>query len=184
MLPRIQILQALKLHLQAAVPVDETFDPPKPMFKVRHERFRPTTLEEMPCVAIRYLGDDAEDVTRGIDDPSRLSIAESVMTVRVELIVDTQIPPESDRETGGDPTSGDDDTGLEEASRIVEICLGSLFQAGEEIESMGGLIWDARYDGSGDNDDLATPDNVRLAERLTLVYRARAEAPHELLVGE
>lgn len=183
-LPRILILNALKRHLRAAVPVDETFTPPKPMFKVRHERFRETTFEEMPCVAIRYLGDDAQDVTRGTDDPSHLSIAESVMTVRVELVVDTRILPESDRDTAGDANDGDDDTGMELASSIVEICLGALFKAGEEINSMGGVIWDATYDGSGDDQDLSTPDNVRLAERLTLVYRARAEAPHELLTGE
>lgn len=183
-LPRIQILDALKLHLRAAVPMDTTFTPPRPMFKVRHERNRDTTFEEMPCVAIRYLGDDSEDVTRGTDDPSRLSMAESVMTCRVELIVDTLIDPESDHDTAGDVDDGDDDTGLEFASAIIEICLSSLFVAGEETNSLGGVIYDARYDGSGDNDALATPDNVRLAERLTLVYRARAEAPHELLIGE
>ncbi|MES2903265.1 MAG: hypothetical protein V4696_03685 [Pseudomonadota bacterium] len=182
-LPRIIILEALKRHLRANVPLDPA-DPSRQLFKVRHERFRESTLEEMPCVAIRYLGDDSPDVTRGTDDPSRMSLAETVMELRVELIVDTPIAAESDRDTAGDPDDGDDDTGMEFASRIVEICLGALFTAGQETETMGGVIWDARYDGTGDNDDVSSPDNVRLAERLTLVYRARAEAPHQLLVGE
>lgn len=179
-LPRIQILEALLLHFRANVPLVDGV----PMFRVRHERFRDASREQWPCVSIRYLADDAPDVVRGTDDPSGLSMAESVMELRLELVIDTEIPPESDPETAGDANDGADETGLGDASRIAEICLGSIFRAGEEAENLGGLIWDARYDGTGDNDELATPDNVRLAERLTLVYRVRAEAPHLLLTGE
>lgn len=179
-LPRIVILEAYKLALRAAVPIVDG----KPMFKVRHDRFRDARQEEWPCVSIRYLGDDNPDVTRGLDDPQRMSMAESVMELRVALIIDTEIPPESDMDTAGDASDGTDETGLGDASKIAEICLGVIFRKGEEIDTMGGVIWDARYDGTVDNDDLATPDNVRLAEGITFVYRARAEAPHELLIGD
>lgn len=182
MLPRDQILRALKLELEAVVPIDATLDSAKPQWKVRHERFRPTTTEEWPCVAIRYIADDVSGVTNASD--AQPSLAEQTMELSIALIVDTEIPAESDRETAGDPDEGDDPTGLGTASEIVEACLGALFTEGEEVNTLGGLIWDARYDGSGDNDDLVTSDNVRLSERLTLVYRVRAEAPHVLLTGE
>lgn len=178
MLPRDQILRAFKLELEAVVPLEAG----KPKWKVRHERFRPTTAEEMPCVAIRYLSDDVSGVTNASD--AQPSTAETSMELGLALIVDTEIPPESDRETAGDPDEGDDPTGLGTASEIVEACLGALFTEGEEVNTLGGLIWDARYDGSGDNDDLVTSDNVRLSERLTLVYRVRAEAPQVLLTGD
>lgn len=179
-LPRITILEALKLHLIANTPMVDGV----PMFKVRHERFRAARFDEMPCVSIRYLGDDAPNVTRGAEDAANLSLAESAMELRVSLIIDLPLPPEMDEETAGDPGEGDDPTGLEQASAIVEACLGAIFREGEEIDTMGGVIWDAIYDGTGDNDDLESPDNVRMAENLTLVYRVRAEAPHKLLIGE
>ena len=183
MLPRIQILNALKQTLESQVPEDPA-NPGTPQWKVRHHRFRETTVEEMPCVAIRYIADDAPGVTRGADDPSQLSLAEEVFELRVDFVVDTMIQAEHDRETAGDATEGDDPTGLEFASEIAEACLAALWTAGEPVNTMGGLIWDARYDGTGDNDDVATPDNVRLAESVTLVYRVRADAPYELLIGE
>lgn len=179
-LPRILILKALKQTLQSQVPLVGGV----PLYKVRHHRNRETTLEEMPCVAIRYIADDVPGVTRGLDEPGALSLAESAMQLNVELIVDAPLAAESDRETAGDPDDGEDDTGLEFASEIVEKCLNALFTKGEEVNTMGGVIWDVIYDGSGDNEDVGTPDNVRLAERLTLVYRVRAEAPQELLIGE
>lgn len=176
MLPREQILAALLVDLKTAAAAAAT------PFKVRHERFRSSTAEEWPCVSIRYLGDDAPGVATGSDTAP--SLAEEAMELRLELIVDTPLPAESDQETAEDPDDGDDPTGFGVASAIVETCLGAIFTEGQPINTLGGLIWDARYDGSGDNDDLATPDNVRLAERLTLVYRVRAEAPHVLLIGD
>lgn len=177
-LPRILILNALKNTLQASVPVVDG----KPKWKVRHYRNRETTFEEMPCIAIRYAGDDAPGVTTAGE--GSLSMMEDAMELAVDLVVDTMVAAESDRETAGDTTDGTDPTGLEEASEIVEKSLDTIFKPGEEINTLGGLIWDARYDGSGDNDDVGTPDNVRLAERLTLVYRVRHEAPYKLLIGE
>jgi hypothetical protein len=178
MLPRDQILRALKLQLKAVVPVVDG----APAWKVRHERFRQTTIEEMPCLAIRYLADDASGVANASDESP--SIAEEAMHLRVDFIVDTPIPPESDRETAGDADEGEDPTGLGDASKIIETSLDALFPEGGPVNTLGGLVWDIRYDGSGDNDDLVTSDNVRLAERLTFVYRVRAEAPHRLLIGE
>lgn len=180
MLPRIQILQALKLALDAAVPVVDGV----PKWKVRHERNRDTAAEEMPCLAIRYIADDAPDVARGTDDGAGLSLAEEAFELKIEFVVDTPIAPESDRETAGDADEGEDPTGLALASEIIEASFDALFAEGEEPNQLGGLVWETRYDGSGDNDEIATPDNVRLAERLTFVYRVRAEAPHKLLTGE
>lgn len=179
-LPRDQILQALVNTFRAAVP--NVGDPAKPKWKVRHYRNRETAYEEMPCLAIRYVGDDAPGTT--VPSDSDLSTAEDIFELSVELIVDTVIEPEHDRETAGDATEGTEPTGLEASSEIIEATLGTLFTPGEEVNTLGGLIWDARYDGSGDNDDVGTPDNVRLAERVTLVYRVRREAPHRLLIGE
>lgn len=179
-LPRDTILQALKSALQAAVPM--VGDPARPKWKVRHWRNRETTFEEMPCVAIRYVADDAPGVTTASD--TILSVAEAIFELGVELVVDTEIAPESDRDTAGDPDEGLEPTGLESASEIIKQCLDVLFTPGEEPNALGGTVWDVRYDGSGDNDDVGTPDNLRLVERLTLVYRVRAEAPHVLLIGD
>lgn len=177
-LPRDQILRALKLHLQAVVPNVAG----SPKWKVRHHRHRATTYEEMPCLAIRYVADDATGVTNASD--SAPSTAEDVMELKVDLIVDTEIPPESDRETAGDANEGEDPTGLGVPSEIIATSFDSIWKEGEPVQTLGGLVWDIRYDGSGEDDELATSDNVRLSERLTLVYRVRAEAPHQLLIGE
>lgn len=177
-LPRDRILKALLLQLQAVVPEVDGL----PAWKVRHHRFRPTTYEEMPCLAIRYVADDAPGVANASD--SQPSLSEQAMELRIDFVVDTEIPPESDRETAGDEDEGADPTGFGVASTIIETSLGALFEEGKEINTLGGLIWDARYDGSGDNDDIETSDNVRLSERITLVYRVRGEAPHVLLIGE
>jgi hypothetical protein len=178
MLPRDQILRALLLALQAVVPTDAGV----PRWKVRHERFRSSTAEEMPCLAIRYVADDASGVATGSD--SAPSLAEEVMELRTEFVVDTPIDPESDRETAGDPDEGGDPTGLGAASQIIETSLDALCPEGGPVNTLGGLVWDIRYDGSGANDELATSDNVRLAEAVTFVYRVRAEAPHRLLIGD
>ncbi len=177
MLPRDRILKAFLLALQAQVPLENGVQ----AWKVRHWRNRATKVEEMPCIAIRYVADDAPGIATASD--SAPSIAEEAMELRLELVVDTPLPPESDRETAGDADEGEDPTGFAVASRIIETCFDAIWTEGEPVNDLGGLIWDARYDGSGDNDELATPDNVRLAERVTLVYRVRSEAPHRLLTS-
>lgn len=177
-LPRDLILPAFKEALELEVPEVDG----KPKWKVRHERFRPTAVEEMPCVAIRYLGDDATGVSRPADEAP--STAEEVFELRVELVIDAPLPPESDVQTAGDPDEGVDPTGLSTVSAIVETTLATMFTEGEPVNTLGGLIWDARYDGTGDEGENATSNNVRLSERLTLVYRVRAEAPHVLLIGD
>jgi hypothetical protein len=179
MLPRDRILHAFKMALQSQVPVNGDGTP---KWKIRHWRNRETTHEEMPCLAIRFVGDDVAGAFSASD--SSPSIAEQVMDLNLELVIDTEIPPESDRDTADDPDDGLDETGFRTASPIIETALETLFVEGEEVNNLGGLIWDARYDGSGDNDDIALPDRIRLAERVTLVYRVRAEAPHVLLTGE
>lgn len=178
MLPRDRLLRALKFAFDAVVPNDAGV----PRWKVRHWRNRAAALEEMPCVSVRYIADDAPGVSNASDESP--SIAEEFMELGIELVVETPLPPESDRETAGDADEGEDPTGLGVASEIIETCFDALFTEGEEPNDLGGLVFTIRYDGSGNNDEIATPDNVRLAERLTLVYRVRAEAPHRLLTGE
>jgi hypothetical protein len=182
MLPRLLLLEALKAHFRANVPASED-DPLKPAFKVRHMRFRNPTKKEMPCVSLRFVGDDAPGQVRGTDGEG-LSMAEEVFELGVELVADAEIPPERDEEDGGDVDDGEDPTGLATCSDMIEILMNSLFTEGEEAVTLGGLAWDIRYDGSADDDDVSKPDNVRLAERITLVYRVRAEAPTQILIGE
>lgn len=177
-LPRITILQAVKGTAESVVPNVAG----SPKWKVRHFRNRETTIEEMPCLAIRYVADDAPGVVTGSD--AQPSLGEAVYELGVEFVVDAALTAESDRDTAGDPDEGAEPTGLELASEIIEKTLDAFFPEGEEVNTMGGIVWDIRYDGSGDNDDVGTPDNVRLVERLTFVYRTRAEAPHKLLIGD
>lgn len=181
-MPTDTILQALKRAIEAEVPINP--ETGKPFFKVRHERFRETTLEEMPCLAIRYIADDATGTTRGAEDPQRLSLSEEAMELHAEYVIDTMLPPESDRDTALDEDEGEDPTGVAFPKQILAVALGATFRKGEEINTMGGVIWDARYDGTGDNEDVSNPHNVRLVERVTFVYRTRGEAPHMLLLGE
>lgn len=175
MLPRIVILEALRDHFRAAVPLVGG----RPAFRVRHWRFRSPANEEMPCVSLRYIGDDAPGVTRG-SDGSAPSMAEEVFELSVELVADAPLPPEEDEVDGQD---GADPTGLATCSSMLETCLNSLFTPGQLPTTLGGLVWNIRYDGSGDDEDVSQPDNARLAERLTFEYRVRAEAPTHLLMG-
>jgi hypothetical protein len=175
-LPRETILGKLLAHMRAHVATL----PEGERFKVRHWRFRNPTKQEMPCVSLRYIADDAQGVTRASDD-AQPSTAEEVYDLGVNLIADSALPPEVDEE---EDDLGDDPTGLGEASRMIEICLDSLFVPGEQNETLDGTVRSISYDGSAEDDDESKPDNVRLAERLSFEYATRAEAPHILLLGE
>jgi len=151
---------------------------------VRHMRFRNPSTKEMPCVSLRFVGDDAPGITRATDGEGP-STAEEVLELGVELVADSPIPPEVDEEgDDSEEDEGQDPTGLATCSNMLEVLLESLFTPGEPAATLGGLVWDIRYDGSADDDDVSKPDNVRLAERITLQYRVRAEAPTHLLIGD
>ena len=175
-LPRVALMLALKSHLAAAVAAL----PPGDSFLVRHHRHRESTAEEWPCLAIKFVSDDTTGITTGTDDDG-LSMAETVMDLSVDLIADVDLEPERD---AGEPADPDEDpTGLAGPSRLIKVCLDSLLVAGEPADKLGGLAWDIRHEGTG-NDEESSPDAARMVERIVLVYRVRADAPTELLLND
>lgn len=180
-LPRIIILPKLLAHFRAAVQAL----PEEERFIVRHSRFRrkPTAAEvKRGVVSIEYVGDDAQGVSRATDG-DELSQSEEVYDLNINLVAECELPPEKDEAEDGSDL-GDDETGLAEASRMIEILLGTLFTPGEQPETLDGTVRNIRYDGSAPEDEESSTDNVRLAERIALEYATRTEAPTHLLLGE
>jgi hypothetical protein len=174
MLPRVALLTALVDHLAAGVAALPEAD----RFKLRHHRHRDTAEEEMPCVAVRFVSDDVPGNVSGSD--AYPSMSEAIMELGVDLVADVQLPAEA--APGQSVDAGDDPTGLLGPSMLIERLLRMLFAVGEPPTTLGGLAWDIRYEGTGDDPD-SSPDSARIVERLVLVYRVRREAPTELLTG-
>lgn len=173
---RTLILAALKDHLEANVPRDP-LDNSKPAFAVRHDRFRAADKKETPCVSVRYVSRDLPGVTTAADPATAdLSLAEEVIEIAVDLIAEAELPSEE---------SGEDPTGLETVGQMLQACMETLFRVGENPDDLGGLLMNIRYDGDspGSDDELSHPDAARLAERITLVYRARSEYPLGILMN-
>lgn len=169
-MPRIQILVALKDFL---MPVGAGAAAP---FLVRHHRHRESSDEEFPCCAIRFVSEDPQDASASDASPSS---AEEVINLSVDLIMDSLIDAEI---RAGDAGPDLDPTGFGRVSAMSEACLDALFNVGGEPETLGGLLWNIRYDGTADDEPLSQPDYARVTERLVLQYRVRAEAPTQILV--
>lgn len=168
MMPRVQVLVALKTFLDAGIS----------NATVRHHRHRESTEAEWPCIAIRFVAENPQSFGASDEAPS---IAEQVVNLEVDLIADCAIAPEV---MAGDLVGTDSDpTGIGTASALIEQCLNLLFTTGLMPETLGGLLWNISYDGTGEDDGVSTPDQVRLVERLTLQFRVRAEAPMVILTG-
>lgn len=180
-LPRIIILSKLLAHFRAAVDAL----PEEERFIVRHSRFRrkPTGAEiKKGVVSIEYVGDDAQGVSRATDG-DELSTSEEVFDLNINLVAECELPAEKDEAEDGSDL-GDDETGLGEASRMLEILFDSIYTPGEQPVTLDGTVRGFRYDGSAPEDEESTSDNVRLAERMALEYATRTEAPTHLLIGE
>lgn len=163
--PREIILIALKNHIEAQVallPNDE-------LYSVRHHRHRNTADDEFNCLSLRWQNDDMPGMTNGGDS---LSSSEEVVFMAVDFIAEVKLASEG---------SGADPTGLGGAGKILAHALSTLFTDGEQAETLNGLLWDIRYDGSSDEDDVSTEEVGRLSERVTLLYRVRKENPNSIL---
>lgn len=167
--PREIILEALIAHLQievANLPADE-------QFTVRHWRNRNTADDEMKfglgCLSLRWRGEDFNGEGNGGDG---LSLGEDVVTQMTDLVAEVKLPSEA---------SGEDPTGLGRCGKILTHAFNFLFTTGEQPENLGGLLWDIRYDGTSDDDDLSTEEIGRVSERLGLLYRVRTENPNVIL---
>jgi hypothetical protein len=168
-MPRVEILIALKefLESKAALAV-------RP-FKVRHHRHRESSEEEYPCCAIRFVSEDPQGASASDAYPSS---AEEVVDLSVDLIFDGAIDVEI---RTGDTGADGDPTGMGRVSAMSEVMLSALFNVGGQPETLGGLLWNIRYDGTADDEPFSSPDFARVTERLVLQYRVRAEAPTQIL---
>ena len=102
------------------------------------------------------------------------------MELAVDLVIDDDLPPEEE-----DPASAlQDPTGFGTHADILRLVLERLFpdlENGAEPNTLNGAVWDISYDGTAPNEGDATPDSARMEERLTLLYRVRADRPTVLL---
>lgn len=145
---------------------------------VRDHRFRETRTGERPCAAVRMISADPS-ATFGQQE-TQGGLPEQMMELAVNLVVDLDIDPEED-----DPLSlAGDPTGLAGHAQVLAWVLDWLLpdlEAGAEPNTLGGTVWDIRYDGTAPEDAEMSPDVGRMEERLTLFYRVRADRPTVLL---
>src|SRR5882672_10711943 len=164
-MPYVPILIALHDFLAAIPSID---------FSVRHHRHRDTDKAELDIVSIQYVSCDPSAEFQGTANGA--SLAELVMDLQVNLIASAILSPEGDAARGVDDL---DPTGLARPSAMLRTCIEALLPPEDPLgETLGGLLWMIRYDGSAGGDyDHLTPDSADLSDRLTLRYRVRAEAP-------
>jgi hypothetical protein len=175
-MPFIQLLLALHDEVEAAV-AEMVVDGKS--VTVRHHRFREARAEEYPCVSLRVA--TRADVSGLGEQTTGGGHPEEVRELLVDLVIEMDLEPEED-----DPASiAADPTGFAGPSQILERILDQLLPDlianGNVPNTLGGLVWRIQYDGDAVGDDESTPDAGRLEERLTLLYRVRADHPTELL---
>lgn len=176
-MPYVPILIALRDEIQAAVD-DADFGFERAV-TVRHHRFREASSKMWPCVSIRRVSSDPASEGR---QENAYGLPEEVMELTVDLVIDMAIPPEIEEDDGASPDH--DPTGYGDQADVLATILDRLFPGGDEPENtLGGLVWQMRYDGSSDDDGVLGPDQTRMEERLTILYRVRADRPTELLTG-
>lgn len=174
-MPYVPILIALKAGLEARF-AGQVFNA-KPVL-VRHFRHRDAKNDERNCLSVRFVSSDPSGDQRQTDnhgDP------EEVFELACNLVVDVNLPPEADAVAPADL----DPTGLGIPGEIMAWALDWLIPGQYAPENdLGGLVWEIRYDGTANDDADASPDFVRLEERLTIKYRVRADQPTLLLIGD
>jgi len=171
-MPFIDVLRALKTELAQAL--DGRTVGGKAV-TVRHFRHRESTIEEWPCIAIRYVSNDASSYGR---QETNDGLPEQVMELAVDLVIDLELPAEATDENDDDI----DPTGFECAGNMLAWALDALLP-GEESNTLGGTTWEIRYDGTAPDEGVQSPDLARLEERIVLLYRVRADQPTILLMG-
>jgi hypothetical protein len=174
-MPYLTVLSALFAEVDAAL-AGKTID--GQAITVRHHRFRNTSSREMPCVAPRMISADPS-ATFGQAE-TQGGLPEQMMELAVNLVVDLEIDPEDDdpKSLAGDPT------GYGRHAQVLAWILDRLLpdlEGGAEPNTLGGTVWDIRYDGTAPEDAEMSPDVGRMEERLTLFYRVRADHPTVLL---
>lgn len=145
---------------------------------VRPHRHRDSKEWEFPCLAIRRVSADPSG-TYG-RETNDYGLPEAVWELSVDLVIDVNLPPEDDETLAADPT------GYATPSQIVAAVLNQLFpdqETGGEENTLAGHAWMMRYDGSAPDALDATPDGIRVEERLVVLYRVRADRPTHLLMG-
>lgn len=173
-MPFIAVLLALRAEIAAAV--EGRTIGAKPI-GVRHARHRETKEAERPCVGLRFISNDASELG---EQTTSMGLPEQVMELVVNLVIDLDLKEEADAydDLTGDPT------GYGDQAQIIAWILDRLLpdlEAGAEVNSLGGLAWRIRYDGTAPDEGDASPDMARMEERLTIFYRVRADHPTELL---
>jgi hypothetical protein len=177
-MPFVTIMIALETGVRALL-AGETFGADTPI-TVRQHRHREPTQDELNCLSIRFVSNDpssqyGEQETSG-------GLPEAVWELSLDLVIDMALSPEA--RTPGD-VGDDDPTGFGRHSEVLAEVLDWMFPGdATQDNTLGGLIWQARYDGSADTETDSTPDFARMEERLVLLYRVRADRPTELLTGD
>lgn len=175
LMPDERVLRALKDDLHAALD-GVAFG--NQTLTVRHHRHRDASESQWPCLSIRRVSADPSG-TYG-RETNDYGLPEAVWELSVDLVVDVKLPPEDDESELADPS------GYATPSQIVAAALNHLFpdqEEGGEENTLAGHAWMMRYDGSAPDALDATPDNIRVEERLVVLYRVRADRPTHLLMG-
>lgn len=170
MMPFIPVLLALRAEIAAALDGGAV--------TVRHHRHREARTDEYPCVAIRFISNDASQLG---EQTTSSGLPEQVMELVVNLVIDMDLQPEADdpADTTGDPT------GFGDPAIVIAAILDRLLpdlESGAEPNTLGGTTWMIRYDGTAPEEGDVSPDRARMEERLTLFYRVRADHPTTLLM--
>ncbi len=177
MMPFIPIVLALRREVAAALAGHEIRGE---AITARHFRHREARSDECPSVGIRIMS--PADVSASSEQTTSTGLPEQLMELSINLVVDLELEPEADEvdDETGDPT------GFGDHAQVVAWILDRLLpdlEAGAEPNTLGGLVWSIQYDGTAPSEDGvdASPDRARMEERLTILYRVRADHPTTLL---
>lgn len=166
--PHIKILEAVKATLEAVDFLDLAGMTGVKALTIRHFRQRYSTSGERPCLAIKWTGRPDNNV----DDQYKNS-DERPLKCGIDLVIDLLPVPE---DAADDP----DPTGWAEMSRIAAVALEALRD--EDPANPLSLVCDGWViDEDLVPDEDSKPDNGRLVQAISVVYRVRTFDSNVLL---
>lgn len=162
--PHIRLLEAAKTALEG---VDFNDRAGMAMTTVRHARNRRPLESELPCISIRWIGNEDHN-----PDDQYKTAGERVRRCNIDLEIELKIPDEE---------SGQDSTAWLLLGRVG----AAAFEAINDEDGALRQLCDWVTDVEDQPDEDSKPDEGRLVKAIYVVYRVRSEAPNVLLaVGE
>lgn len=157
--PHIRILEALVATLELV-----NFEDRAGVVGVtiRHTRNRYPTSSEKPCISVRWLGNEDQA------DEQYANAWERYKLCNIDLVADAAIEAED---------SQVDETGWDRLSRMLAAAFEKLREEGTPLYDLMNWV----QDRDTDPDEDSKPDEGRLVQAISVLYRVRTDQPNVLL---